>query len=57
VLGVLIKPGVRTTLKIIQKPGSELEEIGKPVIVSQSAIVISLALEHLQAEIDELRKK
>lgn len=57
VWGVLIKPGVRTTLKIVQKPGSELEEIGKPVIVSQPAIVISLALEHLQAEIDELRRK
>lgn len=46
-----------STLKIVQKPGSELEEIGKPVIASQSAIVISLALERLPAEIVELRKK
>ncbi len=53
--GVLVKPGVRTVLNITMQPGETLQEIGKPVVVAEPAIVISEELARLRREIAALR--
>jgi hypothetical protein len=55
--GVMVKPGARTMLDITVHPGEALEEVGKPVFVMQPVVIVSNALDRLQTQIDELKKK
>jgi hypothetical protein len=54
---VLVKPGVRTVLNITMQPGETLQEIGKPVVVAEPAIIVSEELARLRREIAALRAR
>ena len=57
VSGIVVEAGKRTVLNVKMEPGQELQEIGKPVLTSQTFVVFSDELARLQAQIDELKKK
>lgn len=55
VLGVVVGAGHRTVLNLTVHPGNGLEEIGKPTLTSESALVVSDELRRLRADLDALR--
>lgn len=57
IFGVVLAAGQRTTLNIVTRPGDRIIEIGKPAVVTQTAIVVSEELKRLQKRIDELEKQ
>jgi hypothetical protein len=60
--GVVVKPGVRTMLKIVVTPGDQLQEIARPVsteealIVAQEILRLARKEEQLQQQVDALQK-
>lgn len=56
IFGLVVEPDKRTYLKIVVHEGTEIEEIGKPNVVTQKAIIIGDELARLQKEIDALKK-
>lgn len=52
--GVIVKPGVRSTLDIILHKGNDLEEIGQPTVATQPVVFISQELARPQKQIDSL---
>lgn len=57
VFGVVLVAGQRTTLNFVSKPGEKVIEIGKPVVVTQTAMVVSEEVKRLQERIDQLEKQ
>jgi hypothetical protein len=55
VLGVVVGAGHRTVLNLTVHPGNGLEEIGKPTLTSESALLVSDELRRLRADLDALR--
>jgi len=56
--GVVIKAGVRNKLDILLHAGTdELEEIGKPAVVSEKVMVLTEEIQRLRLEIEALKKE
>ena len=55
--GIVVKPGVRTVLKIVANPGNEIEDIGQPAVATENVLIISQEIQRLQRQIDELKKR
>ena len=53
----MVEPDKRTVLDITVHEGEGLEEIGKPNVNSEKAIILADELARLRKEIDELKKK
>lgn len=53
--GVLVKPGVRTVLNVQMEPGETLQQIGKPVVATEPALIVSNELARLKREIEALK--
>ena len=57
ILGVVIKPGQRTVLNIVMDEGQIYEEIGKPTFVTNMATNVTVQLEQMQKQIDDLKQQ
>jgi hypothetical protein len=57
IFGLVVEPDKRTVLDITVHEGEGLEEIGKPNVNSEKAIILADELARLRKEIDELKKK
>jgi hypothetical protein len=55
VLGVAVGGGRRTVLNLTVHPGNALEEIGKPTLTSENALLVSDELKRLRTDLDALR--
>lgn len=55
IFGVTVKPNVRTKFNIRLNPGSELEEIGKPSVQTETVVVITERLDEVGKQIAELK--
>ena len=57
IFGLIVEPDKRTILNITVHEGEALEEIGKPDVVSEKAIVLAEELTRQRKEIEELKKQ
>lgn len=64
IFGVVLRPGVRTTLNIVLEKGGTLQEVGRPVVTTEPVLVLSQELVRLQrdlarvqAEVDSLKRR
>jgi hypothetical protein len=57
VFGLVVRADVRTVLNFTVHEGQGLEEVGKPVVISEKAIILADELARLSKEIEELKKK
>ena len=55
IFGVIVEPAKRTKMDITVHGGSELEEIGQPLVVNEDAIIISEYLRQLGESLSELQ--
>jgi len=55
IFGIIVAPAKRTKLDITVHRGSELEEIGQPLVITEDAIIISEYLRRLDASLSELQ--
>jgi hypothetical protein len=54
IFGVAVKPEVRTTLNLVLEPGTNLQEVGHPVVGTEPALVLSQELARLQRQVASL---
>ena len=55
--GVVVKPGQRTALNIIMDQGETYEEIGKPTLPTNPATNVTMELDRLQKQVDDLKQQ
>jgi hypothetical protein len=56
VFGVIVEPDKRTVLNLTVHQGDSLEEVGKPNVNSEKAIILAEELSRLRKEIEELKR-
>jgi hypothetical protein len=56
IFGLVVEPDKRTVLNITVHEGEILEEIGKPDVASEKAIVLANELTRLKQDIDDLKR-
>jgi hypothetical protein len=57
IFGLIVKPDECAVLNIAVHEGEALEEVGKPDVASEKAIILADELALLRKEIEELKKK
>lgn len=55
--GIVVKPGARTVLDIVMHQGTQVEEVGSPVITTNAAIPLSAELAQLQQQAKDLSQQ
>jgi len=57
IFGLIVEPDKRTVLNITVHEGDALEQVGKPDVVSEKAIILAIELARQGKEIEEMKKQ